>query len=144
MPPAALLQPSPDVHALVGWLQIEPLVYEDFLPVSAAGIFQSNLGDGGLRVREAGADQPVFEAALGARVLDAFALYEAESQASLHDALAQWNTPTSFVNASYSNAPGSAIRELKRFADLPDMISLAGGYPAAPAPCASTRRRPLR
>ena len=27
-------------------VDIDPIVYEDFLPVSAAGIFQSNLGDG--------------------------------------------------------------------------------------------------
>lgn len=36
----------------------------------------------------------------------------------------------SFVNDRYAHAPGSAIRELKRFAELPGMISLAGGYPA--------------
>lgn len=40
-------------------------------------------------------------------------------------------THTSFVNDRYSNAPGSPIRELKRFTELPGMISLAGGYPAA-------------
>lgn len=27
-----------------GLVQAEPITYEDFLPVSAAGIFQSNLG----------------------------------------------------------------------------------------------------
>lgn len=36
----------------------------------------------------------------------------------------------SFVNARYASAPGSPIRELKRFSELPGMISLAGGYPA--------------
>ena len=38
-----------DVDALVrsGVLQPEPIVYEDFLPRSAAGIFASNLTDGG-------------------------------------------------------------------------------------------------
>jgi 2-aminoadipate transaminase len=35
-----------------------------------------------------------------------------------------------FINAIYANAPGSPIRELKRYAELPGMISLAGGYPA--------------
>lgn len=39
-------------------------------------------------------------------------------------------THTSFVNDRYADAPGSPIRELKRFTDLPGMISLAGGYPA--------------
>ena len=32
---------------LSGVLQPEPIVYEDFLPRSAAGIFASNLTDGG-------------------------------------------------------------------------------------------------
>ena len=38
-----------EVSALVraGVLHLEPIVYEDFLPRSAAGIFASNLGDGG-------------------------------------------------------------------------------------------------
>jgi uncharacterized glyoxalase superfamily metalloenzyme YdcJ len=56
---------------------IEPLTYEDFLPVSAAGIFQSNLGD---ETRETYGDQGAqasFEAALGRPVLDPFALYAA-------------------------------------------------------------------
>jgi DNA-binding transcriptional MocR family regulator len=39
-------------------------------------------------------------------------------------------TLDAFVNARYANAPGSPIRELKRYAELPGMISLAGGYPA--------------
>ncbi|GAA3395095.1 VOC family protein [Cryptosporangium minutisporangium] len=40
-----------DVHALVtaGVALREPIVYEDFLPRSAAGIFQSNLTDAGAR-----------------------------------------------------------------------------------------------
>ncbi|TQS46215.1 VOC family protein [Cryptosporangium phraense] len=42
---------GPDVHALVaaGIAVREPIVYEDFLPRSAAGIFQSNLTDAGQR-----------------------------------------------------------------------------------------------
>ena len=32
-----------------GWVRAEPVVYEDFLPRSAAGIFQSNLSDEGSR-----------------------------------------------------------------------------------------------
>ncbi|MBT2323646.1 PLP-dependent aminotransferase family protein [Variovorax paradoxus] len=36
----------------------------------------------------------------------------------------------SFVNERYASAPGSPIRELKQFSELPGMISLAGGYPA--------------
>ncbi|SHN47074.1 2-oxoadipate dioxygenase/decarboxylase [Cryptosporangium aurantiacum] len=43
--------PQLDVHALVsaGVAVREPIVYEDFLPRSAAGIFQSNLSDAGRR-----------------------------------------------------------------------------------------------
>jgi len=36
-----------DDLVVAGALGFEPIIYEDFLPVSAAGIFQSNLGDGG-------------------------------------------------------------------------------------------------
>ena len=35
-----------------------------------------------------------------------------------------------FVRDVYRHAPGSPIRELKRYTELPGMISLAGGYPA--------------
>ena len=65
-----------------GQVVAHPVVYEDFLPVSAAGIFQSNLGDGGPSHLSAGAMQAEFEQALGAPVADPFQLYaaiEAES-----------------------------------------------------------------
>ena len=70
-----------------GLASADPIVYEDFLPVSAAGIFQSNLGGGEQRAYSQQANQAAFEAALGATVGDAFALYAAIEQASL-DALA--------------------------------------------------------
>lgn len=55
----------------------EPLTYEDFLPVSAAGIFRSNLRETGeARLTQATGNQSVFEAALGRPVLDMFELYE--------------------------------------------------------------------
>ena len=61
----------------------DPIVYEDFLPVSAAGIFQSNRGDRA-QVRSAGqASRQAFEAALGCAVLDEMALYEERQQRSL-------------------------------------------------------------
>jgi uncharacterized glyoxalase superfamily metalloenzyme YdcJ len=68
-------------------LRIEPIVYEDFLPVSAAGIFQSNLGEGRRRNSLAGANQREFEEALGASVVDEFALYTKEETASRTAAL---------------------------------------------------------
>ena len=54
----------------------EPLTYEDFLPVSAAGIFKSNLGETTEDTPlTASGNQAVFESALGRRVLDMFDLY---------------------------------------------------------------------
>ena len=52
-----------------------PVIYEDFLPVSAAGIFQSNLGDDDTQTIAPAANQRLFEIALGAPVADPFALY---------------------------------------------------------------------
>lgn len=55
----------------------EALTYEDFLPVSAAGIFRSNLGETNQREdRQASGNQAEFEAALGQPVLNMFHLYE--------------------------------------------------------------------
>ncbi|WP_304351214.1 VOC family protein [Comamonas testosteroni] len=73
-----------DLEALIdkGLVQAEPITYEDFLPVSAAGIFQSNLGGEEQKQYQAHAAQQVFEAALGARVHDEIALYEASEQQS--------------------------------------------------------------
>ncbi|MGS5089374.1 2-oxoadipate dioxygenase/decarboxylase HglS [Hydrogenophaga sp. A37] len=76
---------SQDIEALIGagLVQAEPLIYEDFLPVSAAGIFQSNLGGTQRKTCSAQAAQAAFEAALGAPVHDEVALYEAAERASL-------------------------------------------------------------
>jgi len=65
-----------------GALTISPIIYEDFLPVSAAGIFQSNLGDEARTDSQAASNRSSFEAALGKRVTDEFALYEAMQAAS--------------------------------------------------------------
>jgi len=75
-----------DLDALIaaGDVAAQPITYEDFLPVSAAGIFQSNLGaearGDAYAVDPAKAD---FEAALGRAVLDEMTLYQAEQDASL-------------------------------------------------------------
>ena len=77
---------SGDLEALIadGDVAARPITYEDFLPVSAAGIFQSNLGaearDGGYAADPARAE---FEAALGRAVQDEMALYRAEQDASV-------------------------------------------------------------
>ena len=65
-----------------------PMIYEDFLPVSAAGIFQSNLGDGVRDEYASQSNQEQFEEALGARVTDEVDLYAQRQQASLEAALA--------------------------------------------------------
>ncbi|MBI1980155.1 MAG: VOC family protein [Methylocystis sp.] len=66
-----------------GALQAEPILYEDFLPVSAAGIFRSNLGDQGAEEFIERADRRAFEAVLGAPVLDELALYQEAETRSL-------------------------------------------------------------
>lgn len=87
-PPANI---SVDIDALVdqGVVAATPITYEDFLPVSAAGIFQSNLGEGGPKAYSASAAQAEFEQALGAPVLDEMALYEAEQAASKEQVICQ-------------------------------------------------------
>lgn len=77
------------VDALItaGVLVAEPVTYEDFLPVSAAGIFQSNLGDENRDTLEASPNRAAFEQALGAAVNDELALYATQQQASLTQAL---------------------------------------------------------
>ena len=76
---------SGDLEALIaqGVVQAEPITYEDFLPVSAAGIFQSNLGGDEQKHYQANAAQQVFEAALGAQVHDEIALYADAQEHSL-------------------------------------------------------------
>lgn len=61
----------------------EPIVYEDFLPVSAAGIFQSNLGDEARQAVTQNANQAALERDLGVPVADPFVIYEQMEQDSL-------------------------------------------------------------
>ncbi|MFK0295771.1 2-oxoadipate dioxygenase/decarboxylase family protein [Streptomyces sp. NPDC090442] len=85
-------RPPADLAGLLtgGWLTADPLVYEDFLPRSAAGIFHSNLtGDG---TRDPRRDGTPFDAhrlaeALNRPVLDPFALYAEQQDRALREAL---------------------------------------------------------
>jgi uncharacterized glyoxalase superfamily metalloenzyme YdcJ len=79
------MPPQADCETLIaqGLLAADPQVYEDFLPVSAAGIFQSNLGDGRQEIFSGGAGRAGFEAALGAPVIDEMSLYAARQAESL-------------------------------------------------------------
>jgi len=78
------------LEALVsgGYLCVEPLVYEDFLPVSAAGIFQSNLGDAAQTHYGVHANQQAFETALGRSTIDELQLYAQTQQRSIEQCLA--------------------------------------------------------
>ncbi len=75
--------PGDDPQPLIerGWVVAQPITYEDFLPVSAAGIFQSNLGNETQARTHGNASRDAFEEALGCPVLDEFTLYrEAEER----------------------------------------------------------------
>ena len=82
---AGQLPANAGLEALVaaGHLGFEPVVYEDFLPVSAAGIFQSNLGDNGQGHYDSASNRQAFEQALGRPTIDELALYAQTQQRSL-------------------------------------------------------------
>ncbi|MGO3321733.1 MAG: 2-oxoadipate dioxygenase/decarboxylase HglS [Psychrobacter faecalis] len=91
-----------------GMIRLEPIVYEDFLPVSAAGIFQSNLHDdstndsangnendehsGKQSKGEVHTNKEAFENALGAQVYDELELYQTLQAQSLKACLANLNS----------------------------------------------------
>ncbi|WP_439039610.1 2-oxoadipate dioxygenase/decarboxylase HglS [Acinetobacter baumannii] len=75
----------------IGKVLIEPIVYEDFLPVSAAGIFQSNLGGSGQTDYSSVSNQEIFEQCLGAKVFDEMQLYAETQQHSIEACLATLN-----------------------------------------------------
>ncbi|MGB9095321.1 2-oxoadipate dioxygenase/decarboxylase HglS [Erwinia sp.] len=66
-----------------GLIVATPMIYEDFLPVSAAGIFQSNLGSENQPRTQGHSSKAEFEKALGATVQDEIALYAQRQKASL-------------------------------------------------------------
>jgi uncharacterized glyoxalase superfamily metalloenzyme YdcJ len=72
-----------------GTTAIEPITYEDFLPVSAAGIFQSNLSGEARHAYGEASSQAVFEAALGRAVIDPFDLYAAIEATSVPEQACQ-------------------------------------------------------
>ena len=71
-----------------GYLRVEPLVYEDFLPVSAAGIFQSNLGDAAQSHYGEHSNRQAFEQALGRSTIDELALYAETQRRSIEQCFA--------------------------------------------------------
>ena len=88
--PTAAFRPAPcaALRELVeaGVLVPEPIVYEDFLPRSAAGIFQSNLTDEGTRDDDllgTPYDIDTLSEVIGRPIADPTLLYEAQQSASL-------------------------------------------------------------
>lgn len=77
------------INALIdkGAVRLEPIVYEDFLPVSAAGIFKSNLQQDKQSNYDGHSNQHDFEQALGACVYDELSLYEDIQAKSLEKCL---------------------------------------------------------
>ncbi|WP_458111090.1 VOC family protein [Arthrobacter sp. R1-13] len=90
-PRQSIAQPSASLRELVeaGVLIPEPIVYEDFLPRSAAGIFQSNLDDDGSRDEEQlGTPYDIHRLSevLGSRIFDPNDLYAAQQSESVKEA----------------------------------------------------------
>jgi uncharacterized glyoxalase superfamily metalloenzyme YdcJ len=83
--PGFIADAHDDLDALIaqGSVKVDPIIYEDFLPVSAAGIFQSNLDGTSHYVGGASGAKAVFEEALGSAVLDEFELYAQVQRSSL-------------------------------------------------------------
>ncbi|MQS35909.1 2-oxoadipate dioxygenase/decarboxylase [Streptomyces katsurahamanus] len=84
-------RPPGDLAGLLdgGWVAARPIVYEDFLPISAAGIFQSNLTGQGTRDTSASGtyyDRHTLSEVLGRPVHDPFELYAAQRDGSLRQA----------------------------------------------------------
>jgi uncharacterized glyoxalase superfamily metalloenzyme YdcJ len=82
-----------DVLIERGFLRFDPIVYEDFLPVSAAGIFQSNLGTEEQQNYAERSNRVAFEEGLGAKVRDELELYAQTEAASLEQALTRLGSP---------------------------------------------------
>lgn len=76
-----------------GYLSFSPIIYEDFLPVSAAGIFQSNLGTDEQRNHLSSSNRELFERALGVKVKNEIELYADAQRDSLDRAFEQLHVP---------------------------------------------------
>ena len=82
-------QSSSRLEALIdaGVVDFQPLVYEDFLPVSAAGIFASNASDKTRLDEFSRSSRQEFEAALGQPVVSEFEMYADMEQQSIRAVL---------------------------------------------------------
>lgn len=84
-PPASVGGCGDDIEYWIsrGLVMADPIIYEDFLPVSAAGIFQSNLGGTEQKRYAATEARSAFERDLGATLLDPFELYASAERRSV-------------------------------------------------------------
>tara|TARA_R110002095_G_scaffold116326_4_gene101519 strand:- start:1797 stop:3209 length:1413 start_codon:yes stop_codon:yes gene_type:complete len=82
---------STDLYGLLegGQIAYTPITYEDFLPVSAAGIFASNASEKDREDTFKSSSQAEFEEALGRPVWSEFKLYDEMERKSIDDAIAQ-------------------------------------------------------
>lgn len=73
-----MIHPGDDPQPLIehGRVVAQPIAYEDSLPVGAAGISQSNLGNETWAYNHGNTSREVFERVLGCPVLDEPQLYQ--------------------------------------------------------------------
>jgi uncharacterized glyoxalase superfamily metalloenzyme YdcJ len=105
-------EPPRDLAGLLagGWLGVEPIVYEDFLPRSAAGIFASNLtGRGEMDAAEGGAprDADWLAEAIGRPIRASEQLYAEQRAESLSRAAAVLGMAGDIVNGQ--GRPGASV-----------------------------------
>jgi uncharacterized glyoxalase superfamily metalloenzyme YdcJ len=84
-----------------GWVRAEPIVYEDFLPRSAAGIFQSNLaGDGSKDPTQQATvlDSQWMSGVLARTLHDPYDLYARQRERSLETVRRELDTPVDGVS----------------------------------------------
>jgi uncharacterized glyoxalase superfamily metalloenzyme YdcJ len=98
-------------HADGGRLVPRPVVYEDFLPRSAAGIFQSNLTSAGETAAEQGAPRDLgwLSDVLGREVLQSQDVYAEQVRASISSAAAALGRSESEVLAETGSPLGTAV-----------------------------------
>ena len=130
-------------------MQADPITYEDFLPVSAAGIFRSNLGSEEQRNYSANEARAAFERDLAAPCTtrspctkrrrpnrwraSAPCWPDRRRRPARLNARAPHDEPImshSPYAAAFAEPAGSPIRELFPYLSRPGMISFAGGYPS--------------
>ncbi|VUC32829.1 unnamed protein product [Clonostachys rosea] len=93
-----------NIDALVqsGTIKLSPITYEDFLPISAAGIFHSNIGDDGPATAQARSDKAAFESALGMKVKSSYELYECIQAESITECLRQLYGERARIDVGYA------------------------------------------